>query len=157
MHPDDYHEGKVREIMGFLIGAERPPEDFVLGRPSSFISEYAFDSIDDRMHDKVHQAKPPQGRSEYHGNQYRADSMYRRVCEQRAIAFLTWFAFGQRHPVCLQQKVAGEMLQPEQRIKKGECKRIHGKGETDIMKLNKYLIIIPALPPRSKGIIEHGG
>ncbi len=127
MHPDDYHVGEVREIMGFLIRAQRPPEDFVFGRPSLFVREDTFDSVDDRMHHKVQKAKPPQGRSEYYRHQQRADSVDRRVREKSGVAFLSGFAFGQRHPVRLQQKVAGEMLQPEERIQKSECERIHGK------------------------------
>ncbi len=81
MHPDDNHIRKMREIMGFLIGAQRPPEDPVLGRPPFLVGENAFDAVDDRMHHKIHQAKPAQARSEDDGDDAGPDSVNRRVRE----------------------------------------------------------------------------
>ena len=117
-----YHDdiGEMGEVMGFLVRPQCPPEHLVRRSPPHFIGGYALDAVNGGMNRKIKRAQPPQGRREYNRNDSGADGVYAGMAEQSPIAFPARLALGERHPVRLQQEVANEMFQPEQRIDKDE-------------------------------------
>lgn len=106
----------MREIMGLLIQAERPPEFPVARRPVLLAGHNRLQTVNQGVNHEIDETKPPQRRAENQKDDKGANGMNPGMREQGLVAVPAGIALIQSHPSCLQHKIADNLLGAETEI-----------------------------------------